>query len=350
MSSPFKALVFRLLLLAFGILGNLTKSYSQVPDTAPIEHRADHTKDEDQDGISDAYEDELLYKFAPKVWLHPQENCWPVNVGWFLKRTTMRYSHPKCRDCEIIKTGHATALNITKQSHQNTKSFLFIRKHHGKQNKSDSYTAEPKKSFFLQFPNDDHHKGSTDYKDWEIYGHVYRTSDGQIVIQYWQLYAYNDSLGPSNHEGDWEFSGVIINANEIPAYVFHYRHGEIHKIKPDEAKWEDTHHFTYSAKGGHGQYPSYSIAGVIPAGCLCSPPQFPQVIADSCFPGIAWDTWDSRFGGITNIGEKEFPLNGSSWIKYSGLWGEIGMAPMIGIKFTSGPQGPAYQKGWNLPK
>ena len=65
----------------------------------------------------------------------------------------------------------------------------------------DRYAANPKNSLFLQFA-DSSHVGSTNPRDWVIYGHVYPVASG-IVIQYWQRYAYNEFFASANHEGDW---------------------------------------------------------------------------------------------------------------------------------------------------
>ncbi|MCE3255732.1 MAG: hypothetical protein K0R25_1226 [Rickettsiaceae bacterium] len=304
--------------------------------------------DDDHDGISDAYENELLQKFAPKIWLHSNENRWPVSVPWFLYRVTMRYSHKNCSDCKIISTGSVTSQNIVAGRHKN-KNWLC--RHSGRVNKSDSYEAKPQNSFFLQFPNDRHHNGTTDRKEWRLYGHVYKAGR-QTVIQYWQLYAFNDSAGPINHEGDWEASGVVIDENENPVKVFFYRHGHIRDFAPDRIEWEGLHHVTYSAKGSHGQYRGVQDSNsAVPGSCNAdSFPDEAQGISDNCNRGTAWNSWEAEFGGIVNVGELENPLNSNNWIRYSGLWGEIGSASSVGIKYTSGPPGPAYggnRKVWN---
>jgi len=229
-------------------------------------------------------------------------------------------------------SGGATAGHITEQVHQNGALF----DHSGSQIGSDAYTAEPKKSFFLQFPNDDHHNGSLNKKEWIVYGHVYPIVGGRRVIQYWQLYAYNDSRGPSNHEGDWEFSGVIVDKNETPLRIFFYRHGHVKDFDSSKVQWEGTHHVSYSAKGGHAQY----YAADEDMGAQGT------VAGDKCDQGTAWDTWLPSFGGVVNIGERDAPLNGANWLRFSGRWGEIGDASSVGVKFTSGPQGPAYQEHW----
>ena len=69
--------------------------------------------DNDGDRLVDTYEDYLLQRFAPRIWLHYDENRWPVNVGWLLARSTLRYSHARCSDHGILPYGQVTKANIT---------------------------------------------------------------------------------------------------------------------------------------------------------------------------------------------------------------------------------------------
>lgn len=302
--------------------------------------------DYDGDRIVDSYENELLQKFAPRIWLHYNENSWPVNVSWLLARSRMRFGHARCPDHSILAYGRVTNANITQQSHRSAHDLVHIPpwdacQHFGDAHRSNGYQGGIKTSFFLQF-TDASHTGSTNYRDWVVYGHVYPTSGNRIVIQYWQLYAYDDSFATINHEGDWEYSAVVIDRNERPQRVVYFRHGHSRDVAASTAEWIGNHHVTYSAKGSHAQYRSF----VRYDDCVSdSFPDQAQGIADHCGTGTAWDSWTSLFGGIVNVGEKAHPLNGSNWLRYSGLWGEIGAAADV-IDYTSGPRGPAYQPAW----
>jgi hypothetical protein len=297
--------------------------------------------DDDHDGLVDAYEDRLLNKFAPRVWLSYYENRWPVNVDWLLSRSRMRYSHIRCTDHQMLAWGAVTRHNITEQSHRNaydpaTSWPWNACDHHRPVNRSNGYTAEPRKSFFLQYLNSAH-TGSTRPGDWTIYGHVYPIASEKIVIQYWQLYSYNDSFASANHEGDWEYTAVVIDHAETPKNIIFFRHGHAREAAISAVEWDGDHHITYSSKGGHAQYRGASVSGCLDADA--------QGFADTCSAGTAWNTWEPGFGGIVNVGEKYYPLNDANWLRYSGRWGEIGAASATSVDFTSGPQGPAYQPG-----
>jgi hypothetical protein len=302
--------------------------------------------DNDHDGISDDYEDQLLLKFAPRIWLSYYENRWPVSVNWLLARSTLRYSHVRCSDHGLLPYGSVTISNLITQRHWNANDPLTSLpwnacEHYGSNNRSDGYTGDLRNSFFLQYL-DYAHTGSTQPRDWVVYGHVYRGASGDIIVQYWQLYSYNDSFGPANHEGDWEFTAIRINAQEQPQRVMFSRHGHVHDVAPSAVEWVGNHHVTYSAKGSHAQYRGATVSGCVDVEV--------KYFSDSCNAGTAWDAWHTVFGGVVNVGERYYPRSGSEWLRYSGLWGELG-TPLPGEDFTSGPRGPAYQlDSWNWGK
>jgi hypothetical protein len=313
--------------------------------------------DADKDGLRDSYEAYLLQKFAPKIWLHKDERSLPVNVRWLLEQSRLRFSHAGgCFDHGLLDWGHVSHQNLTAQRHRNANEPPWCLpwnccEHEGSERRSDNYTAVPKKSFFLQF-TDASHDGLRNPRDWELYGHVFLARDGQIAIQYWQLYAYNDSVLKVNHEGDWEFSAVRIDRDERPIKIAHYRHGHIVESNPDEVEWEGQHHISYSAKGSHSQYRTTESGSAIDDTCaedgVSDEFQGNLVAHDKCGRGIGWTTWARP---VVNIGEKSFPMGDANWIRFSGRWGEIGAAAVsipgfgsVPIEFTSGPQGPAYQE------
>jgi len=318
--------------------------------------------DVDRDGIADFTEMELLRRFAPMVWLHSTETSFPVNVEWLLSVSRLRFSHPGCSDHELIPQGKVTADNLINQFHRNVNSPPFCKPwnccdHEGPILSSKQYTAEPKKSFFLQYP-DSTHGGLTNRDEWAIYGHVYPAFNNQIALQYWQLYAYNDSIQSFNHEGDWEYSAILIKRDGTPQRFAHFRHGRVVENRPDEIELAGEHHITFSAKGSHGQYArAHESTAVLTETCVDESVsdglQGDLIARDKCEKGIGWATWE---GTIVNVGERHFPMPGAKWIQYSGLWGEIGAAaisvPVVDktpIAFTSGPPGPAYQDSrWRL--
>ncbi len=290
--------------------------------------------DYDFDGIEDADEEVLIQTYAPQIRLHPDDGTKPSSVYWYMPRTHMRYTHNNCPDCEIISHGNVTNSNITAQSHQNKPFFCF---HSGSYKYSSSYSpSDHQTGFFLQ-QNDSTHPGASNSSDWQVYAHVYPAYNGGVAIQYWFFYPYNDWISGLNHEGDWENIIVLLDSNwnvEKLSYAQHngytdYEGEEIHQ----KIQWIDgTHPVVFSAKGSHASY-----AGVFLTFCS-------SFLLDFCSSsGTWWNTWQVG-GGVVNVGEKSYPLNGCNWLRYSGRWGEIGLL----FGHTSGPKGPAYQSdSWN---
>jgi len=307
--------------------------------------------DADHDGLQDAYEDALLYKFAPRIWLHQSETRFPVNVDYLLKYSRLRFSHGNCPDHGLLGWGQVSRENMTEQLHRSSNGIAAwppwdACSDEGPYHSSSSYPPDDRMdTFFLQF-TDATHTGLSTPSAWQLYGHVYGTSTGHIEIQYWQLYAYNDSFASSNHEGDWEYTGVTLDVQEAVQQVVYFRHGRRTTRQPQDVQWVGgTHHVTYSAKGGHAQYAAATATDLVSSCVGDSVGDDTQGFADECSHGYSWDSWAPGFGGIVNVGESWLPRNNSNWLRYSGLWGEIGAAGDL-IAFTSGPPGPAWQSTW----
>jgi hypothetical protein len=58
-----------------------------------------------------------------------------------------------------------------------------------------------------------------------VYAHPFVDPAGQVVIQYWYFYPFNDFIG--NHEGDWEHVNVVLSSDHTQIqgadYFFHAR-------------------------------------------------------------------------------------------------------------------------------
>lgn len=296
------------------------------------------SSDNDGDGVWESYEDFLLQTLAPRIWMHSNEVNLPITVPWYLSNSSMRFSHNNCNDHEVLALGRLTRTNLDDQSHHRNKSFC----RHDNLVRSNSYMGSGESGFFLELSNYAR-GGSSDKRNWRIYGHVYKTWNGKYVVQWWQYYAFNDSVDPVNHEGDWEYSGVLLNNGRFEKIVF-FRHGNLRTIDPWEAEWVGgVRHVSYAAKGSHAQYKGRTSSGKCITGLTSVGDIAQAVAADRCNRGKRWDTWAAGYGGIVNVGEKTRPLNGEEWVRYSGLWGEIGALSAGGIKFSSGPRTPSYQ-------
>lgn len=278
--------------------------------------------DNDADGVPDMWEDKIAFRFAPELHLAPPSKDWtrPANVDWYLERVHMRFEHDDCGDCQVLGAGAITQDNMWQQSHRG-KNWRCA--HKGSWHDSTEPT-----NFFLQPPSDSTHHGAHP-EDWRAYDHVRRISGG-FDIQYWFFFAYNDSVGPFNHEADWEHITVRVDddGNFLSAWYAQHEGGKRYNAS-SLVFVNDTHPQVWVADGSHASYPSkgsFDIPGV---------PSFDDHTYDG---GPIWSTWTS----LVHVGEKNEPRGGQNFIRYGGRWGEHGTN-----SHTTGPRGPSFQGAWD---
>ncbi|HYG64291.1 MAG TPA: Vps62-related protein [Thermoanaerobaculia bacterium] len=290
----------------------------------------------DGDSMSDALEDELLWRFAPVVRLHPNDSYRPSSADWYMARTHMRFHHTGCGDDQILNKGQITTNNIDLQAHQNKNGWPGC-SHNSTWQYSDMRT--PNSRFFLQIPNDSA-EGTTRLgapsSDWTCYAHVRYApgSTSQYDIQYWFFYPYNGALmaGQGGHEGDWEHITVRVwnDGTSLSQIYFASHDTEGQWFQPWQVSFTaDDRPIVYSAVNSHASYPS--------------PGTWVRNNLPDDHTADGGPVWDCR-RGVWNVGERGLPLNkGRYWLNYSGRWGEIGTA-------FSGPWGPAYNQNnyWNV--
>jgi hypothetical protein len=301
------------------------------------------TTDADEDGIPDALEDYLLAQFAPQLRLAPDDIDWtrPASVDWYLSKVHMRFDHPSCGDHQILDLGAVTGASIWTQSHKKSSGVEPFCSHSdtvvASGTETDTFTSH--KDFFLQAVDDDLvHPGipPSQMADWRAYGHVhpsgYVRSDGTAAaydIQVWFFYAYNDSVGRVNHEGDWEHATISVTADlsVVSVYFSAHHEGGRHDDLAALAWIDRTHPVAYAADGSHAVY---ATAGEHPSAVA----GFPDHAYEG---GPAWPTWTAAI----NLGERGKILHGQDWARYAGRWGEVGE-----LDDTSGPVGPMYSGRW----
>jgi len=116
--------------------------------------------------------------------------------------------------------------------------------------------THPKRGNNTEFPN-------------TAYVHIFDKDDGNVVMQYYYFYPFND--WQNNHEGDWPHINVIVNSHnpddaELVGidYNFHgngltYNSigGRVFDPQKDFAPAEgETHPVVYVGAGSHGGYPT----------------------------------------------------------------------------------------------
>ncbi len=301
---------------------------SSRPSRPPRAGRLDQ-RDDDRDGIADSFEVEMANKFSPILRLPPKSKDWtrPANVDWYLQRVQLRFENKGAcnRDDQVFKVGQVTQTNLARQSKRDKDTTWKGCRNQGTRRYSKSSTR-----FFLQ-PADKYHKGAP-ASQWKAYVHVKKSTAVRngYDIQYWFFYAYNDSVGAVNHEGDWEHITISVNKNMQFVEAIYAQHEYYKRYTRNQLTFlRNTHPVVYVADGSHASYPragSFHIRNTI------------KINDHTYNGGPVWDT----AGKLIHVGEKNYPLNRQYFIQYGGRWGEIGET-----RYTSGPTGPAFKAEWN---
>jgi hypothetical protein len=246
--------------------------------------------DADRDGLADSWESALAMRYAPVVLLDPSDRYRPASVDWLL--------------AHLPQVTGSKSLQL---------AAIFL-------HKRDAFSEEVR-------------SGSLDPRDWVTYVHIYPRTDGDINVQYWFFYPFNDGKGLFDHEGDWEHVTVQTDAMGRARSLSLAQH---RNTRPGVTRsWSvvskvGDHPIIWSARGTHASY-----------GDPNGHPWFDRVSSCTALincPGPIWKTWDA--GGLVNIGERDALLGRDDAFAYTGPWG--GTGPWL--RGRAAPCGPVQQR------
>lgn len=266
-----------------------------ISDVKPI---APTPADMDGDGLDDALEDALLARHAPTLIMAEDEPSLPASTSWIRERVEMGSPGP-------------TLLGVSLPPRR--------------------FDAETR-------------RGSTDRRDWAVYGHAYPSSSGGIRLQYWYYFPYNDGPLFFDHESDWEHMTVELDADHKPVSAAYARHE--HNAPGVRYPWSDIaregdHPVVLIARGTHASYARVDEAPfweVLPA---VDSDERGLPIVDSQGVLVWRPGRDADVPRVVNVGERGAAREGADlFIGYQGLWGA---ALLVG---TGPPPGPPWQRGF----
>jgi hypothetical protein len=200
----------------------------------------------------------------------------------------------------------------------------------------------------LDFPGNPLRPGCT-YAEWSaqinaefeptVYAYVTTdpTRPGQIALQYWFFYVFNDYN--NTHEGDWESIRLIFDvptAEEAlqtdPIAIGYSQHGGGERALWDDEKLsivDGTHPVVYPAGGSHANhFESKLYLGRGSEGLGCDDTTSPQ---EGFFPEVAF------------VPEPPETVEAFPWLAFEGRWGERQES------FFNGPTGPNMKASWTHP-
>jgi hypothetical protein len=207
--------------------------------------------DDDHDGINEALEQTLAERFAPVIYIEPDESNYPVNVDWFLSRAKLQYHE----DCAIDRDGDRGPFPIGKQLLGPDELTLWAggpncgsgnnTYQHPRHRQLTTIATDPdgqfaagplttgysdQQTFVLTDLDPFFQAGATNPLDWKTYFHAYPAADGGVMIQYWHVFAFNEFGGDfDDHGGDWDASiQVWLKPDLTMSGVWFSRHKDDH--------------------------------------------------------------------------------------------------------------------------
>jgi hypothetical protein len=294
--------------------------------------------DADGDGVPDACEQVLAEKFAPIVYHSSDESNFPTNVDTFLKNSSLAFYDNACAPQMLGGIVSAPSQNdLLGHVASSCSPGPSVRS-------AGTRSLRKQRTFFLNDVLPEYRTGAPDSKDWTSYFHAYPNDVGGVTIQYWRMYAYNDAI--NNHGGDWEGFHLVLDNSLTPSKVRLLGHSGITELAWRDLGKEGTHPRVFSEGGGHATRDSGD--GIEARGCEENTRCWIDMENRATF--IRQETWPkgrvswpngniTTTGKMLNVGEKTTPMNGQSFLQYSGLWGSPGI-----LYGTSGYWGPAFNE------
>ncbi len=253
---------------------------------------------------------ELALKYAPKVYMHSDENYFPSSVEWFLQYTHLegdRYVTDQALGCDSCTD--PDFLNGTNVSQSTPPTYAMI---------------VPKGN------------NVTDIVYWMFY--PYNNGKRVCIGWYspWGCVGGYSTFG--NHVGDWEHMTVRLeNGQASQVYLSQHSDGEIFNWGDAAIGYEGTHPIVFSADGSHGLYSDARrhVYQNLPNG---------DFLADDTNYGLNWDTWNNlQVIQWSPVGEYQ---GDEAWLNFTGRWGNeksgCGIAETVSGEcvLNSGPSGP----------
>jgi len=305
--------------------------------------------DADRDGLDDALEDQLLQDNAPHLWMYATDDRLPADFKWFIEHSQLEVAdvgtgapnnQPICINRRIVYSESQLLADYTLaitffDSHRSSDYHSFRR-----------FPSEHNFGCIYLNINDEYYDGQSQdevatRKNVGLYGHVApvrQASTGQslIVVQYFQLYAFNDADfgGFYNHEGDWNEYEVFLVESGQPVAAVWYAHGE-----------QNCRHLS-----------GYALTGLRTCDGASSTVTSLQQHADvyvgyndhefypTPVPGQT-NFFDYQTESVPNVGEVLYPRTGYEvLLRYNAFWGDGG-----GV--NGSPEGIMHNSGlqWQWP-
>ncbi len=276
--------------------------------------------------------DELILKYAPILYFHPQEDYFPMDVDIFVEASSLWKKKAGGDDVLVTPTGSLTIDTFEAMLATGVDT-------------DDMYLAfsSPSTARTIDLQRARSTYAAMDVKQPTIYYHkMTDTTDyGKTftVLQYWYFYAMNnwgEKDGYNDHEGDWESTFVFLNEDEEPEYVAYSSHlndglpqflnGQYSSVRrewqSEDVRKAGNRVASYISLGSHANYFNIGDYQIFPK------TPFTNEIVDK--------TSDS--GTVTYPNQLNLvSISPQVWSEYRGLFGSF-----TDKQGFNGPQGPTH--------
>ncbi len=269
----------------------------------------------------------LIEDYRPVLYFHPDEIFRPQPVDVLLQTARLRQIRGALPDANVLSTISLNAL----PTYQDISYYLDVWL--GDEGSSDARNYSALRDYYLAGLSPE--AGGPPIV---TYAHV--TDDeaaGQITIQYWFFYFYNDWF--NKHEGDWEMIQVMLDRTGQPQWAVYSQHqGGTRRQWRDVPVENGTHPVVYVSLGSHANYfwgdelfahgrvvgnsqvtvlDRTGLRGRVMPEAILLPDRHPGAQDDPLASDLAWMDFAGRWGEKTSVAGFEGPtgpcFKGDQW-------------------------------------
>lgn len=242
---------------------------------------------------------DIINKFSPIIYFHPEERYFPVSSEFLLNNSTVK---DFIDNKTIVKPTNRELYDISK--------------------KYDFQEPSKDGAIIMNF-NEYIYKGEIPITNVPIYA-IKRTINNLIYITYIVLFTYNGDYkilnikSAGSHPGDIEHITLEIDQNEKLKRIFYAAHGNLDGriVNESEIEYENGKIVAYCALNGHGFYPhsgyAFRIGGLandyLAKGLKWEPKVYEIFSRTSPYFNIdtmGWTVYNGRIGGKLEEGNRE---------------------------------------------
>lgn len=186
--------------------------------------------DSDLDGLDDSTEQTLLDRHRPILVFENDERHWPISAERFVRGSRLRWNTHPDRAFD-----YAWLRDVYSETQLGLDPSLILRGDEARPGEPSDVGEHPDRNEWYLDLNDalrgGVYPGPTGAAHEGMYGHATPLADGSILLQYWQLFPFNEAECVSDcgdHEGDWTWLDLYLDG--MPPYtlrqIVYHHHGD----------------------------------------------------------------------------------------------------------------------------